>query len=69
MEVVLSAFKNKKWIYLTSVAAFGTIVMINEMLDFGEKIIKTPLLVIMAVFIFSFLIVTLSGVKHEQKSE
>jgi len=69
MEFILSAFKNKKGIYFTSVAAFGTIVVINEMLDFGEKIIKTPLLIVIAVFIFSFLIITLSGVKHEQKSE
>ncbi len=43
--------------------------MINEILDFGEKIIKNPLLIVIVIFIFCFLIVTLPGATHEQKSE
>ena len=56
VQTFLDLLKRNKYPYIVAASLIAAIVLINNVLDFADKIIKNPLLLSLGVVIFIFFI-------------
>ena len=54
MQAFLDLTKRNRYIYITAISLVTTIILVNNVIDFTDKIIKNPLLLSLSLVIFYF---------------